>query len=141
MITVKVKRIDGNAKLPNKANKGDAGLDFYTIEHVIIKPGERKMIRTGIKMQIPEGYVGLIKPRSGLAVKNGIDVLAGVIDAPYRGEIMICLLNTDKEHSKTFLIGDKIAQMTIQVVPDIEMVEVDELDESDRGEKGFGSSG
>jgi len=138
-----VKRLTPTAKLPEKANLFDAGLDLYSdeVKEVItLAPGERRLFSTGIAVGIPKGFVGLIWPRSGLAVKKGIDTLAGVIDAPYRGEVKVLLIN-ESNGFQTFAPGDKIAQMIIQHVPDFTPVEVEDLDETSRGENGFGSSG
>jgi len=146
---VKVSKLNNEAILPVRANKTDAGWDLYSMESKLIRGGDRATFRTGICFEIPKDYVGLIWPRSGLAVNKGIDVLAGVIDSGYRGEIIVCLLNTNKalplfqDNSIDIGIdkGDKIAQILFQQVPEINMVEVDSLEDSDRGEKGFGSSG
>ena len=137
-----VKLLTPTAKMPSKANPTDAGLDLYADESGSIYRGERKLISTGISVAIPEGYVGLIWPRSGLSVKNGISVMAGVIDAGYRGEIKVCLLNTNQNTDFfKFERGDKIAQILIQPVLNVELEEVDDLPSSDRNNKGFGSSG
>jgi len=137
-----IKRLTSTSKLPDKANLFDAGLDLYCDEKevVTLAPGERKLFSTGIVMAIPKGYVGLIWPRSGHAVKKGIDTLAGVIDAPYRGEVKVLLINESNGY-QTFAPGDKIAQIIIQEVPDFTPVEVDDLDNTTRGTDGFGSSG
>lgn len=143
-MNIKVKKLTPTATVPSKAYRYDAGFDLYADEALQIYPGQRKVISTSIAMEIPEGYVGLIWPRSGLAVKRGVDVLAGVIDSSYRGEIKVCLLNTNIELSLDVVDitpGDKIAQILIQKIADCELEEVEELSGSDRGEKGFGSSG
>lgn len=132
--------LDQNAILPTKAYKTDAGYDLYSTEYRVIGPQERRLVSTGIHMEIPEGYAGLIWPRSGLSAKKGIDVLAGVIDHGYTGEIKVCLLNTGDEDFGVSA-GDKIAQILIQPIYCVELVQVSSLDESSRGEKGFGSSG
>lgn len=147
-----VKLLREDAKIPTKANETDAGWDLYAAEDVTINGGERGVVKTGIALQIPDGYVGLIWPRSGLAVKKGLDVLAGVIDAGYRGEIMVCLFNTslpvipekaDMRHAIRVHIkkGDKIAQILFQEVAPFQMYAVEELADSVRGESGFGSTG
>lgn len=141
MIEIGCKRLIDNAILPTKAYAYDAGWDLYSIEHVTIKPEERASIKTGICLEIPNGYVGLIWPRSGLSVKNGIDVLAGVIDSGYRGEIIVCLYNTDSSKELLLPAGSKIAQIIIQEIPMSIMTEAFGLSDSDRGRKGFGSSG
>jgi dUTP pyrophosphatase len=137
-----VKRLTETAKLPDKANLFDAGLDLYCDEKEVVRlaPGERKLFSTGVSVAIPKGFVGLIWPRSGHAVKKGLDTMAGVIDAPYRGEIKVLLVNHSDEY-QYYSPGDKIAQMLIQVIPDFTAVEVENLDETSRGDNGFGSSG
>ncbi len=128
-------------QLPTKSYENDGGWDLYANEDTLINPGHRAVIRTGVKMEIPNGYVGLIWPRSGLSVKKGVDILAGVIDASYRGEIMVCLLNTDVDFDVRISKGDRIAQILFQEVPLIQMVKVDHLENTLRGEGGFGSTG
>jgi dUTP pyrophosphatase len=137
-----VKLLTPTAKLPDKANTFDAGLDLYNDEQetITIAPGQRRLISTGIAVAIPKGFVGLIWPRSGHAVKKGIDTMAGVIDSPYRGEVKVLLVNESDEY-QTFNFGDKIAQILIQHSPDFTPVAVDNLSETSRGENGFGSSG
>ncbi len=137
-----VKLLTKTAKLPDKANLFDAGLDLYCDEKevVTLAPGERRLFSTGISMAIPKGFVGLIWPRSGHAVKKGLDTMAGVIDAPYRGEVKVLLINHSNEH-QVYSPGDKIAQIIIQYAPDFTPVEMENLDETSRGENGFGSSG
>lgn len=140
MNTVFVKLLNSDAILPTKANQSDAGWDLYSTEEIMIRSNNRCTIHTGISIQIPEEYVGLIWPRSGLSVKKGIDVLAGVVDSGYRGEIMVCLYNTSNDN--LFINkGDRIAQILFQQVPYFNMVTVDELSDTDRGLGGFGSSG
>tara|TARA_R100000664_G_C2758180_1_gene146879 strand:- start:288 stop:707 length:420 start_codon:yes stop_codon:yes gene_type:complete len=137
---VKVKLLSQSAKVPTRSNTTDAGWDLYASKTDAIMRSCRKLVSTDIAMEIPEGCVGLIWPRSGLSVKNGIAVLAGVVDSGYRGEIKVCLLNTSES---TFMIepGDRIAQMLIQKVEDVDFAEVENLDEADRGDSGFGSTG
>ena len=138
--TIKVKKIEEQAIVPTRSNSDDAGWDLYSITTRPIAPSQRVTIRTGISLQIPEEYVGLIWPRSGMSVKNGIDVLAGVVDSGYRGEIKVCLLNTSREWMD-IKEGDRIAQILFQQVPHFQLQEVDILQNSDRGEGGFGSTG
>lgn len=146
---VRVLILNSDASMPTRANLSDAGWDLYASEDIVIKAGNRETVKTGIALQIPEEWVGLVWPRSGMSVKKGIDVLAGVIDSGYRGEVMVCLYNTNnslplfKDENIDVVIkkGDRIAQILFQRVPDVELVEVDELNQSDRGNKGFGSSG
>ena len=147
---VRVKVLDSDATIPTRNNLSDAGWDLYALRDYTIAPSDREIIKTGISLQIPDEWVGLIWPRSGMSVKKGADVLAGVIDSGYRGEIMVCIYNTngpnlenDAWPEKEILIkkGDRIAQILFQKVPDVELVVVDELSESDRGKRGIGSSG
>lgn len=125
---------------PTKGTPQAAGYDLYSIEEGEIYPQERKMIDTGIQMQIPNGYYGRIAPRSGLALKNGMDVMAGVIDSDYRNNIKCILLNTDKNNIYKYNIGDKIAQIIIEKHYDICFVDSDILDKTARS-GGFGSTG
>jgi dUTP pyrophosphatase len=139
---LKIKKIHPRAKLPEYAHQGDAGIDIFSVEEVVIEPGSSKLIRTGIIIELPEGTEAQVRPRSGLALKNQITVLnsPGTIDAGYRGEVGVILIN----HGKTaFLVeeGMKIAQMVIQPVLRVEVEEVDELSDSSRGQGGFGSTG
>lgn len=147
---VRVKVLDSDATIPTRNNLSDAGWDLYALRDYTIEPSNREIIKTGISLQIPDEWVGLIWPRSGMSVKKGADVLAGVIDSGYRGEIMVCIYNTNGQNlendawpEKDIVIkkGDRIAQILFQKVPDVELVVVDELSESDRGKKGIGSSG
>lgn len=139
-VPIKVQLLNEKARIPTKAHQDDAGWDLYSIEDVEILPGERKIIKTGISLQIPNGYAGLIWPRSGLSVKNGIDVLAGVVDATYRGEVMVCLLNTGKD-SISLPSNSRIAQILFQEVPRFVLTQTSSLDDTNRGTGGFGSSG
>ena len=139
---VKIKRIHEEAQIPLQANPGDAGMDLYSIESVEIQPGEAKLIKTGIQIELPKGTEAQVRPRSGLALKHSITVLnsPGTIDEGYRGEIGVILIN----HGKSPFLVEKsmrIAQMVIQTVPQVQLVEVDELSSTERGEGGFGSSG
>jgi len=136
---VRVKRIHPQAKLPRYSHAGDAGLDLYSVVDETIAPGEIKTIPTGIKMTIPPGYVGLIWDKSGLSLE-GIHRLAGVVDAGYRGEVKVVLANLGRKKFQ-IVAGMKIAQMLVQSVENIKVVETDELDPTSRGEGGFGSTG
>lgn len=136
---IQFKKLDENAIIPTIANPLDAGLDIYALESKRIWAGEQECFKTGIACAIPEGYVGIIKPRSGLSVRHCIDTKAGVIDASYRGELVVVLRN-DSTRPKDFDIGDRIAQMIVIPVM-TECCEVDELDFTERGKSGFGSSG
>lgn len=141
MNTVKIKQLNVDSKIPTRAYEFDAGWDLYANEDALIEPQGRGVIKTGISMSIPNGYVGLIWPRSGLSVKQGADILAGVIDASYRGEVMVCLMNTDKTFSIKIKKGDRIAQILFQEVPQFNVEAADSLDDTVRGEGKFGSSG
>lgn len=137
-----VKRINEEAILPFYAHKGDAGLDLFSVEEVLIKPMERKLVSTGIKIQLPPNMEGQVRPRSGLALNHGITLLnsPGTIDEGYRGEIKVIMINFGQED---FLIkkGMKIAQMVIKSVEQVSIKEVVELKDTERGERGFGSTG
>ena len=135
-----VKKLHPDARLPTRGSEHAAGLDFYSLEGVIIEPGATAVIRTGIAVAIPEGKAGFLWPRSGLAVKYSIDRLAGLIDADYRGEVKAVLINHGEDRIK-ISAGDKIVQMVIQPVDMPDPVEVEELPETVRGEGGFGSTG
>ncbi|MFW5991235.1 MAG: dUTP diphosphatase [Candidatus Nanoarchaeia archaeon] len=137
---LKIKRLDKNVEKPGYAYEHDAAFDLRASHKEIIKPGEKKVIKTGLQMAIPSGYVGLIWDRSGIAAKHSIHTLAGVIDSGYRGEIGVVMVNLGTEH---FNIEKnmRIAQMLIQPVAHPQITEVENLEESERGEGGFGSSG
>ena len=138
--TIWCKQIDNNSKIPTKANANDAGWDLYSTIDTVIPPKQRKTVKTGIALEMPEHMAGLIWPRSGLSVKQGIDVLAGVVDSGYRGEIMVCLYNTSDENV-SINCGDRIAQIIFQEVPRVMMLHQEGLGSSQRGDNGFGSSG
>lgn len=134
------KRLDPRAILPSRGSEFAAGLDIYTIEDLEILPGDRRLARTGLAVAIPEGYYGRIAPRSGLATKNGLDTLAGVIDADYRGEIGCLLYNAGSE--KIHLpMGSTICQLILEKIITPTPVWADEIAETDRGSGGFGSTG
>ncbi len=141
-MTVLFQKIAENAIIPTYAHPGDAGMDICSCEHASLKPGERKLIKTGFKMQLPPQTEAQIRPRSGLAIKHGISLLntPGTIDEGYRGELGIIMINLGHSH---FLIepGMRIAQMVIAPVLKVEVAEVEELSETTRGEGGFGSTG
>ena len=126
--------------MPFKAHRSDAGFDLFADEDAWIFAKERKTIKTGISFDMPDNMAGLIWPRSGLSVKKGIDVLAGVVDSGYRGEIMVCLYNTSDEDVEINR-GDRIAQIIFQEVPVISLLLREELETSQRGSNGFGSTG
>jgi len=133
-------RLNNNASVPTKANESDAGFDLYSSHGAIIEKHTHKLIKTGIAIQIPKGYVGLIWPRSGMAYKHGIDVFAGVIDSGYRGDIGVILYNSQYSDYNVEK-GDRIAQILLQKVEDFDLIEVSELNEADRQNNGFGSTG
>jgi dUTP pyrophosphatase len=142
-VSLRVTRLDPRATLPTRAYPGDAGLDLYALEQAVLAPGERASIPTGIAIEIPEGQAGLVLPRSGLAAKHGIALVnaPGLIDAGYRGELRVLLLNTDRAQSFTVASGDRIAQLVLVQVMMPEVAEVEQLAPSERGGGGFGSSG
>ena len=137
--SIRVKKVNSDAKLPSKAHDTDAGFDLYAEKYSSIPVGETRLIGTGIAMAIPRGHAGLIWDRSSMGVK-GLHRFAGVIDSDYRGEIKVCIHNASQE-SYTISEGDKIAQLIIQEVPSFFLREVDSLEDTERGGKGFGSSG
>jgi dUTP pyrophosphatase len=140
---LRVRRLHPDAIVPRRAHPGDAGLDLHATESVLIAPGERASVGTGIAVAIPEGQAGLVLPRSGTALRNGIALVnaPGLIDAGYRGELRVLLLNTDRTEPFPIAIGDRIAQLVLIRVELPGTVEVDELPDSVRGAGGFGSSG
>ncbi|MCL2583061.1 MAG: dUTP diphosphatase [Streptosporangiales bacterium] len=140
---VLITRVDPDAVLPSYAKPGDAGADLAACEDVDLAPGERAMVRTGIAVALPDGYAAFVHPRSGLAAKQGVTVVnaPGTIDAGYRGEIKVILLNTDAARPVSFRRGDRIAQLVVQRVENVTFREVASLPGSDRGEGGFGSTG
>jgi dUTP diphosphatase len=141
-IEVAIRRLRRDAVLPTQAYEGDAGLDLAACEDVRLDPGERAVVPTGIAIEIPEGYAGFVQPRSGLAARHGIGVVnsPGLIDAGYRGEIQVVLVNTDRTEPFTVVQGMRIAQLVVAPVASVRLVEVEELAASDRGGRGFGSS-
>ena len=143
MIKLKIQKLDNTLKTPEYAHKGDAGLDLYSALDCILRPYERRKVPTGIKIAIPEGYAGFVQPKSGLAIKNALSLVntPGLIDSGYRGEVCAILINLDPE--KDFIIkrGDKICQLVIQKVSEVEIEITDELEDTSRGEGGFGSTG
>lgn len=143
LIRVPILKLDPAAIIPSQANPDDAGVDLYSIEEVTLTPFARVAVRTGIAIALPEGTVGLVHPRSGLALKQGLAVLnsPGTIDAGYRGEIKIILINLDPKNDILISPGDRIAQLVIQEFKAVEFELVSELTESDRGSGGFGSTG
>nr|WP_051105153.1 dUTP diphosphatase [Catelliglobosispora koreensis] len=142
-VSVPVQRLDPDLPLPGYAHPGDAGADLYAAEDAELGPGERKLVRTGIAIALPEGFVGLVHPRSGLAVKLGVTVLnaPGTVDAGYRGEILVNLVNHDPLKPAKISRGDRIAQLVVQRVERARFHSVDELSDSARGAGGHGSTG
>jgi len=137
---IKVKKLNSEAKIPQYAHQGDAGFDVYSVEHIEIKPGERKAISTGLSFEIQEGYVMLVWDKSGLSKNFGLHTLAGVIDSGFRGEVNILVINHGSE-THIFEKHDKIAQVLVQKVEQANFEEVDELSDSSRGDGGWGSTG
>jgi len=140
---LRVRRLAPDARLPARAHPGDAGLDLHALHDVVLGPGERAAVATGLAVEIPEGQAGLVLPRSGLAIRHGISLVnaPGLIDAGYRGELQVLLLNTDLAATVHLAAGDRIAQLVLVEVALAEVVEVEQLTASVRGEDGFGSSG
>ena len=137
------RRLDPDVPLPSYAHDGDAGLDLAAWEDAEVKPGERALIPTGLAVAIPEGHAGLVLPRSGLASRQGLTLAnaPGLIDAGYRGEVTIAVVNLDPDEPVTIRRGDRIAQLLVVPFAAVEPVAVEELPETGRGEGGFGSSG
>ncbi|MCM3510270.1 MULTISPECIES: dUTP diphosphatase [Rothia] len=142
-IDVQIKILDPQLPVPAYAKEGDAGADLRARIPVTLAPGERALVPTGVALALPEGFVGLVHPRSGLAAKHGITIVnaPGTVDAGYRGELMVCLLNTDAQETFEVERGDRIAQLVIQRFETARFEVVDELPASTRGTSGFGSSG
>ena len=142
-IDVRIKRLDTSLPLPSYAYEGDAGVDLYSSIDITLAPLSREVIPTGIAIALPEGYAGFVQPRSGLAMKRGLSIVntPGLIDSQYRGEIKVIAINTDTTTPIEIHHGDRVAQLVIQEVPVVRLLEVDELDETQRGSRGFGSSG
>ena len=141
---VPVRRLRPEARVPARAYTGDAGYDLTAAERVVLAPGERAVLRTGIAMAVPVGYAGLVLPRSGLATQFGISLVntPGLIDPGYRGELMVPLINHDREETFEVVVGMRIAQLVLVKAAEAQFVSVELLEESadDRGERGFGSS-
>ena len=135
-------RLSAAARPPRLAHEGDAGYDLHAAEAAVLEPGGRASVGTGLAVAIPEGFAGFVQPRSGLAARHGIAVVnsPGLIDSGYRGELRVVLLNTDRERTFVAEPGERIAQLVVLPVPELELVEVDELPGTERGVRGFGSS-
>lgn len=142
-VQVLITRLDPSVPLPSYAKGGDAGADLATRVDVTLQPGERALVPTGISIALPDGYVALVHPRSGLAIKHGVTMVnsPGTVDAGYRGELQCIMINHDPKEVVTFKKGDRIAQLVIQKVERAEFIEVQELPGSGRGSGGFGSTG
>jgi dUTP pyrophosphatase len=142
VIELQITRLREDAVVPERAYDGDAGLDLAACEQVVLEPGERATVGTGLAVAIPPGHAGFVQPRSGLAARHGIGVVnsPGLIDAGYRGELRVVLLNTDMRDRFTVEPGMRIAQLVVLELPQVELVEVAELPSSERGARGFGSS-
>jgi dUTP pyrophosphatase len=142
-LDVLITRLDPEVALPGYARPGDAGVDLAAAEDVDLAPGQRALVGTGIAIALPDGYAGFVHPRSGLAARHGVTLVnaPGTIDAGYRGEIKVILLNTDASQPVSLRRGDRIAQLVVQRVENVAFREVPALPDSDRGENGFGSTG
>jgi len=142
-VEVLIRRIDPALPLPGRAHHGDAGVDVYAARDVELGPGERAVVPTGIAIALPDGYAAFVHPRSGLAARHGVTLVnaPGTIDAGYRGEIAVTMINTDRSAPVRFRRGDRIAQLVVQRVERAVFCEVKSLPGSARGEGGFGSTG
>jgi dUTP pyrophosphatase len=143
LLAVPLLRLDPELPLPTYAHPGDAGADLRSAVDVTLEPGQRTLVPTGVALAVPEGFVGLVHPRSGLAAKHGITIVnaPGTIDAGYRGEVLVNLVNLDPTEAFTVHRGDRIAQLLLQEVARADFVEVDSLPDSSRGDTGHGASG
>ncbi len=143
MVEVLVTRLDPGIPVPAYAQPGDAGADLHSAVDIVLAPGERAMVPTGIAIALPTGYAAFVHPRSGLAIKHGLSMVntPGTIDSGYRGEVSVLLINHDPSHAIDIRRGDRIAQLVIQQVEHAAFVEADELPDSARGSGGFGSTG
>ena len=144
MLDVPVRRLDPDLPLPAYAHDDDAGIDLIARCEVTLEPGGgRALVPTGVAVAIPPGYAGFVQPRSGLALKHGVTCLntPGLVDSGYRGELRVLLVNTDPDRAFTVERGQRIAQLVVQAVEHVRLMEIDELEPSDRGSSGFGSTG
>lgn len=143
MVEVQLMLLDPGLPLPSYAHPGDAGADLHLAADIVLQPGERQLVGTGVAIALPEGYVGLVHPRSGMATRHGLSIVnaPGTVDAGYRGEIKVCLINTDPATPIRLSRGDRIAQLVIQRFERARFVEVRELPASPRGDGGYGSTG
>jgi dUTP pyrophosphatase len=142
-LEISIRRLDPDVPLPSYSHPGDAGADLVTTEDVVLKPGERALVPTGIAIALPVGYAAFVHPRSGLAARHGLSIVntPGTIDAGYRGEIKVALINHDPEEAIVLSRGDRIAQLVVQRVEHASFVEVEDLPDSVRGDGGYGSTG
>jgi dUTP diphosphatase len=141
-VEVAFRKLRDDAVVPSRAYDGDAGLDLTSCEHVVLEPGERATVGTGLAVAVPDGYAGFVQPRSGLASRHGITIVnaPGLVDSGYRGEVRVVLLNTDAREPFVVEPGMRIAQLVVVPVASAEPVDVEELPENERGVRGFGSS-
>jgi dUTP pyrophosphatase len=142
-VPVPLRRLDPDLPVPSYAHDGDAGADLHAATDVTLAPGERSLVPTGVALALPDGYVGLVHPRSGLAARHGVTIVnaPGTVDAGYRGEVLVNLVNLDPREAFTVRRGDRIAQLVVQQVARAEFIEVDSLEDTSRGDTGHGSSG
>jgi dUTP pyrophosphatase len=142
-VPVPLRRLDPDLPVPSYAHDGDAGADLHAATDVVLAPGERSLVPTGVALALPEGYVGLVHPRSGLAARHGVTIVnaPGTVDAGYRGEVLVNLVNLDPREPFSVRRGDRIAQLVVQQVARAEFIEVDSLEDTSRGDTGHGSSG
>jgi dUTP pyrophosphatase len=140
---IRIKMLDKELQVPRYAHPGDAGLDLPSRADMVLEPGQRAMVPTGIAVAIPPGFAGFVLPRSGLAARHGIALVnsPGLIDSGYRGEVTVIMINTDGAEPFRIRRGDRIAQLVIQRVEEVNLVEVQDLDDTTRGDGGFGSTG
>ncbi|MDQ6642410.1 MAG: dUTP diphosphatase [Actinomycetota bacterium] len=143
MVEIPIRRLDDGLPVPSYAHPGDAGADLCTTVDVTLAPGERALVPTGIAIALPDGFVAMVHPRSGLAARHGVSIVnaPGTIDAGYRGEIKVLLVNLDPGSQVTLNRGDRVAQLVVQRFETADFVEVDDLPESVRGDGGYGSTG
>jgi len=142
VIELPIRKVRPEAVVPTRAYNGDAGLDLSACARVELGPGERSLVPTGLAVAIPDGHAGFVQPRSGLAAKHGISIVntPGLVDSGYRGELLVNLVNTDRDTTFVVEPGMRIAQLVIVELPAVELIEVEELPASERGVRGFGSS-
>ena len=142
-VEIPLQQLDPDLELPAYAHPGDAGADLRSTESFVLGPGERRLVPTGVALAVPDGYAAFVHPRSGLAARHGVSIVnaPGTIDAGYRGEIRVCLVNTDRQHEVAIARGDRIAQLVVQPVIRATFLPVPQLPDSARGTGGYGSTG